>query len=77
VTRWEWLVTQERRVFRSATMYVAMAIGVLPDIAGFLQANWHEASQYIPAAYHSQSLKLIGAIVFLARLRSLVRVPKP
>lgn len=76
MTRWQWLVTHEKALFKSATLYVGTIITVLPDIASFLQANWTEVAQYIPQAWHSRSMSLIGLIVMLARLRTLVKVPQ-
>lgn len=71
----QWLITHEKALFKSATLYVGGIITALPDIAGFLQANWAEIAQYIPQAWHSRSISLIGLVVMLARLRTLVKVP--
>lgn len=75
MTRWQWLITHEKALFKSVTIYVGATITALPDIASFLQANWTDVAQYIPAAWHSRSISLLGALVLSARLRTLVKVP--
>lgn len=73
---WQHLVTKEKALFKSATVYVAALIAAMPDIAGFAQQNFEQVAKYIPAAWHDRSLSLIGLVVFLARARSLVKLPK-
>lgn len=75
MTRWQWLITHEQALFKSATLYVGGIITALPDIANYLQANWSDVAHYIPAAWHDRSISLIGSIVLVARLRTLVKVP--
>lgn len=74
---WEHLVTREKALFKSATLYVGALIAALPEIATWLQQNFQEVAQYIPQAWHDRSISIIGLVVLLARLRSMVKLPQP
>lgn len=71
---WAKLVTKEKALFKSATIYVGATITALPDIATWLQGNFSQVAQYIPPAWHDRSMSLIGAIVIVARLRSMIKL---
>lgn len=70
------LITEEKLLFKSATIYVGAWIVALPTLAAWMQSNWSEVGKYIPVAWQSPSLHALGAIVIIARLRSMVQVPK-
>lgn len=72
---WAKLFTKEKALFKSATIYVGAIITALPDIANWLQGNFSQVAQYIPSAWHDRSMSAIGAVVLLARLRSMVKLP--
>lgn len=72
---WEHLVTREKALFKSATVYVSAIIMALPNIATWAQANFSQLAQYIPQAWHNRSISLIGLIVLIARMRSMVKLP--
>jgi hypothetical protein len=74
---WQHLVTREKALWKSATIYVGALIVALPDIATWLQANFSQVAQYIPPAWRDRSISVIGLIVLLARLRSMVKLPPP
>ncbi len=74
---WQLLITEEKRLWKSATVYVGAVVLALPDIASWLQANFSQVAQYIPPAWHDTSMRVIGAIVLIARLRSMVKLPPP
>lgn len=67
------LVTDEKRLFKSATIYVGALIVALPNIAQWAHDNWAQVSPYVPPAWQDKSIHILGAIVLLARMRSMVK----
>lgn len=72
---WQHLVTDQKALFKSATIYLGLLITSLPDILGYVQANWPTIAGYLPHAWQDRSLSLIGVAIFLCRLRSMVKIP--
>lgn len=69
--------TRLKALWRSATVYVSAIIIALPDLVLFLQANAAEVAKYIPDAYSSRWISLLGIATLVARMRSLVKVQQP
>lgn len=67
------LVIEEKRLFKSATIYVGAVITALPTMAQWAHDNWTQVAPYIPPEWHGKSLHIIGAVVLLARMRSMVK----
>lgn len=68
------LRTRLKALWKSATVYVSAIIIALPDIVLFLQANAAEVARYIPEAYSSRWISLLGVATLIARMRSMVKV---
>lgn len=73
---WQHLVTKEKALWKSATMWVAGTIAALPDIADYAQAHFPDIAPLIPPAFHDRAMHWIAAAVAVARLKSLVKLPK-
>lgn len=72
---WAHLITRQKALWKSATIWLSAIVMSLPDILTYAQANFPTIAGYLPQAWHDRSLSLIGLAIFLCRMRSLVRVP--
>lgn len=64
-----------KRALNSATVWVGSLITALPDIVIYVREQWAEVAAYIPQAWQSGSLRVLGIAVLIARARSLFRRP--
>jgi hypothetical protein len=72
---WARLITREKTLFKSATIYLAAVIASAPDLLSFAQASFPSIAGYLPSALHDPVMRLIGLAIFLCRLRSMVKLP--
>jgi hypothetical protein len=69
---WQRLVTREKLLFKSATIWLGAIVTALPDILAALPS----AAQYLPSAWQDTAMRWIGIAILLCRLRSMVKLPK-
>lgn len=69
------LLTHGKALLKSATIWLSALIASAPDMLTFAQANFPSISGYLPHALQDPVMRFIGIAVFLARLRTLVKVP--
>lgn len=74
---WAHLITHEKALWKSATVWLSALIVSLPDILNYAQANYPSIAAYLPHALQDPVMRYIGVAVFLARLRTLVKLPPP
>jgi hypothetical protein len=72
---WQHLITKEKALFKSATVYVGAVITALPDLAGLAQSNFPDVAKYLPHAWQDPSMRVIGLVVLAARFKSLIKLP--
>lgn len=75
MTLWQRLVTKQKALLKSATIWLAAFVAGLPDMLQFAQANFPSIAQAIPAALHDPVMHWIGVAIFVCRLRSMVKAP--
>jgi hypothetical protein len=63
------------RVSKSATVWLAAGLASAPDILTYMQGNFPSISPYLPHLLQDQGMKWIALAVFVARMRSMIRVP--
>lgn len=76
-TLWAHLIAKASVLWKSATMWLAAVLAALPDMLTFAQQNITELVGQLPVALHDPVMRWIGLAVFLARLRSMVKVRRP
>lgn len=75
MTLWQKLVTKEKALFKSSTMWLAGLVTALPTLLPEIQANFPTVAAYIPPALHDPVMRLLGLAIFVCRLRSMVKMP--
>jgi hypothetical protein len=68
---WQRLITREKLLFKSATIWLGALVTALPDILAALPG----AAQYLPTAWQDTAMRWIGIAILLCRLRSMVKLP--
>lgn len=71
-TLWQRLVTREKLLFKSATIWLGAVVTAMPDILSALPG----AADYVPPAWHDTAVRWIGIAILVCRLRSMVKLPK-
>jgi hypothetical protein len=72
---WEHLITKEKALWKSATVYVGAVITAMPQILDYADANFPAISSHLPTALHDPVMHAIGVAVLVARGRSLIKIP--
>lgn len=71
------IVSEWHKLFTSATLWVSYAMMAWPALVNNLSQDQTWAS-YIPAAWHDKSISILGALVWLARMRTILpKAPPP
>lgn len=73
---WYKLITKEKVLFKSATLYFAAAIAAAPEILSTAQAQWPSIAPYLPHVLQDSGLKWIALGIFLCRIRSMIKISK-
>lgn len=74
---WAHLITREKVLFKSATIWLAAIVAAAPDLLTYAQANFPSIVGYVPQGLQAPAMKWIALAIFVARMRSLVKVPAP
>lgn len=72
---WQHLVTREKVLFKSLTVWLAAILSALPRILAAAQSDFPSIAPYLPRLLQDQGLKWIALAIFVCRLRSLVKLP--
>lgn len=73
---WMHLVWEEKKLFKSSTLWLGYAMASAPVWLPYVQDNIGPYAQYIPAELRSPVMTGLGIAVCLCRLRSLLP-PRP
>lgn len=70
---WRHLVTEEKALFKSATMYLALLLAAAPQILQNAQDSWPTLAPYLPGILQSKGLGWIAVSIFICRIESMLR----
>lgn len=73
---WAKLITREKELFKSATLYFAAALAAAPEVLAAAQDQWPSIAPYLPHVLQDSGLKWIAIGVFLCRIRSMIKISK-
>lgn len=71
---WEKLITKEKALFKSATLYFAAFLATAPELLDMAQAQWPTIAPYLPHILQEGGLKWIAIGIFICRIRSMLKV---
>lgn len=71
---WSKLITREKALFKSATLYFAAGLAAAPDILATAQAQWPSVTPYLPHVLQDNGLKWIALGIFICRIRSMIKI---
>lgn len=74
---WQHLVTHEKAIFKSLTVWLAAVLAAAPQILDAAQSNFPSISPYLPHVLQDQGMKWIALAIFVCRMKSLVKLPPP
>lgn len=72
---WQHLVTREKALIKSLTVWFAAVLAAAPNLLTTAQANFPSISPYLPHLLEDQGMKWIALGIFVCRMKSLVKVP--
>ena len=70
------LANEKRKLLTSATLWVSYGMMAWPTVVAELDKD-HKWVDYLPAAWHDKSIAGLGALVWLARMRTVLPKAPP
>lgn len=74
---WQHLVTREKALFKSFTMWLAAFIAAAPTLLPEIQSNFPTIAPYLPKLLQEKGMGWIALAIAVCRLKSMVRLPPP
>jgi hypothetical protein len=75
VAHWQHLITKEKALLKSATIYLSVVLAAAPNVLEYMQTNFPSLVPYLPHVLADKSMKWIALAVIVCRMRSLVKLP--
>lgn len=66
------LLTEEKALFKSATMWLAGVLATAPDTLAYAQQQFPSLQPYLPHVLQAQGMKWIALAIFVCRIRSML-----